>query len=49
MATWRCEISPRLLQNYVTRSLRSLVKYFSQLEEKFRISGDHVISFIYKR
>ena len=25
-------------KNYFTRSLRSLVKYFSTLEEKFRIS-----------
>ena len=38
MAAWRYEISLRVLKKYFTRSLRSLVKYFSTLEEKFRIS-----------
>ena len=28
-----------VLKKYFTRSLRSLVKYFSTLEEKFRISA----------
>ena len=39
MATWRYKISLLLLKKYFTRSLRSLVKYFSPLEEKFRISA----------
>ena len=39
MAAWRYEISFRVLKKYFTRSLRSLVKYFSTLEEKFRISA----------
>ena len=34
MAAWRYEISFRVL-----KVLRSLVKYFSTLEEKFRISA----------
>ena len=34
---------------YFTRSLRSLVKYFSTLEVKFRISNAHVISSIYHK
>ena len=38
MAAWRYEISLLVLKKYFTRSLRSLVKYFSTLEEKFRIS-----------
>ena len=38
MATWRYEISLLVLKKYFTRSLHSLVKYFSTLEEKFRIS-----------
>ena len=37
MATWRYEIS-LLLKKYFMSELRSLVKYFSALEEKFRIS-----------
>ena len=37
MAAWRNEISLLVLKKYFTRSLRSLVKYFSTLEEKFRI------------
>ena len=36
MATWRYEISFRVLKNI---SLRLLVKYFTTLEEKFRISA----------
>ena len=39
MVAWRCEISLLVLTKYFTRSLRSLVKYFSTLEEKFRISA----------
>ena len=39
MATWRCEISLLMLKKYFTRSLRSLLKYFSTLEEKFRMSA----------
>ena len=39
MAAWRYEISLRVLKKYFTRSLRSLVKYFSTFEEKFRISA----------
>ena len=38
MAAWRYEISLLVLEKYFTHSLRSLVKYFSTLEEKFRIS-----------
>ena len=37
MATWRYEISLLVLKKYFTRSLCSLVKYFSTLKEKFRI------------
>ena len=39
MAAWRYEISLLVLKKHFTRSLRSLVKYFSTLEEKFRISS----------
>ena len=39
MAAWRYEISLPVLKKYFTRSLHSLVKYFSTLEEKFRISA----------
>ena len=39
MATWRYEISLLVLKKYFTHSLCSLVKYFSTLEEKFRISA----------
>ena len=38
MTAWRYKISLLVLKKYFTRSLRSLVKYFSTLEEKFRIS-----------
>ena len=38
MAPWRYEISLLVLKKYFTRSLHSLVKYFSTLEEKFCIS-----------
>ena len=38
MAAWRYEISLLVLKKYFTHSLRSLVKYFSTLEEKFHIS-----------
>ena len=37
MAAWRYKISLLVLKKYFTRSLHSLVKYFSTLEEKFRI------------
>ena len=39
MATWRYEISLLVLKKYFTRLLCSLLKYFSTLEEKFRISA----------
>ena len=39
MAAWRHEISLLALKKYFTRSLRSLVKYLTTLEEKFRISA----------
>ena len=39
MVAWRYEISLLVLKKYFTRSLRSLVKYFSTLEEKFLISA----------
>ena len=38
MAAWSYKISLLELKKYFTRSLRSLVKYFSTLEEKSRIS-----------
>ena len=38
MAAWRYEISLPVLKKYFTCLLRSLVKYFSTLKEKFRIS-----------
>ena len=37
MVAWRYEISLLVVKNYFTHSLRSLVKYFSTLEEKFCI------------
>ena len=39
MAACRYEISLLVLKKYFTRSLRSLVKYFSILEEKFPIAA----------
>ena len=39
MAAWRYEYSLLVLKKYFTRSLRTLVKYFSTLQEKFRISA----------
>ena len=39
MTAWRYKISLLVLKKYFTCSLRSLVKYFSTLEEKFRISA----------
>ena len=39
MAAWRYEISPLVLKKYFTRSLRSLMKYFSTPEEKFCTSS----------
>ena len=38
MAAWRYKISILELKKYFTHLLRSLVKYFSTFEEKFRIS-----------
>ena len=38
MAAWRYIISLLVLKKYFTHSLCSLVKYFSTLKEKFRIS-----------
>ena len=38
MAARSYEIALRVLKKYFTRSLRSLVKYFSTLEEKFGIA-----------
>ena len=37
MAAWRYKISLLVLKKYFTRSLHSPMKYFSTLEEKFRI------------
>ena len=37
MAALRSKISLLVLKKYFIRSLRSLVKYFSTLDEKFRI------------
>ena len=39
MATWSYEISLLVLKKYFTRSQRSLEKYLSTLEEKFRSSA----------
>ena len=39
MAAWRYEISLLVLKKYFTRSLCSLMKYFSTLEGKFCISA----------
>ena len=39
MAAWRYEISLLVLKKYFTRSLCSLVKYFSTLKEKFHNSS----------
>ena len=38
MAAWRYQISLLKLKKYLTRLLRSLVKYFSTREEKFLVS-----------
>ena len=38
MAAWGYEIPLLVLKKYFTCSLRSFVKYFSTLKEKFRIS-----------
>ena len=38
MAAWRHKISLLVLKKYFTHLLRSLVKYFSTLKEKFHIS-----------
>ena len=43
MATWRYKISLLVLKKYHTHSLRSLVKFFSTLEEKFCISAQPCI------
>ena len=39
MVAWRYGISLLVLKKYFTHSLHSLVKYFSTLKEKFRISA----------
>ena len=39
MAAWKYGISLLVLEKHFTRSLRSLVKYFSTIEGKFRISA----------
>ena len=39
MAAWRYEISLLVLKKYFPRSLYSLMKYFSTLEETFHISA----------
>ena len=39
MAAWRYEISLIVLKKFFSLSLHSLVKYFSTLAEKFRISA----------
>ena len=39
MAAWRYEISLLVLKKYFTRSLYSLMKYFSTLKETFHISA----------
>jgi len=39
MAAWRYEIFLLEFNKFFSRSLRSLVKYFSALKEKFRISA----------
>ena len=39
MAAWRYEISFRVLKKYFTSERSERVKYFSTLEEKFRISA----------
>ena len=39
MTAWRYEISLLVSKKYFTRSLRSFVKYFSTLQEKFCISA----------
>ena len=45
MVAWRYEISLLVVKNYFTHSLRSLVKYFSTLEEKIsrEISSIYVV------
>ena len=39
MVAWRYGIYLLVFKKYFTRSLHSLVKYFSTLEKKFRIRG----------
>ena len=39
MAAWRYEISLLVLKKYFTSERSERVKYFSTLEEKFRISA----------
>ena len=39
MTAWRYEISLRVLKKYFTSERSKRVKYFSTLEEKFRISA----------
>ena len=46
MVAWRYEISLLVSKKYFTRSLRSLMKYFSTIEDKFRFLRGHIISSI---
>ena len=48
MAACRYEISLLVMKKYFTRSLCSRVKYFSTLEEKFRISA-RAFNILYKK
>ena len=49
MAAWRYEISLLVLKKCFTCSLRSLVKYLSTLEEKFRIPAwPCIILYVFK-
>ena len=50
MAAWRYKISLLVLKKYFTSERREQVKYFSTLEEKFRISAQPCnILYILKR
>ena len=48
MAAWRYEISLLVLKKYFTSERSERVKYFSTLEEKFRISA-RLCSILYLR
>ena len=51
MAAWRYEISLLVLKKYFTSERSERVKYFSTLEEKFRISAQpcNILYFRIKR